>query len=266
MSKGSFHARVWPKLVLRASSLMMKGDRILVAVSGGPDSVCLLDFLARWRERRQLTLFVAHFDHGLRRSSRADAAFVRKAAGGLGIEARVERLPVRERARRERKGLEDAGRALRYEALDRLARELGCNKVATGHQQGDQAETVLLHLLRGTSAEGLAGIPARRALGRGVEVVRPLLSLTRAEVLEYLRYRGLAWREDPTNQSQAFRGNWGRAELLPLLERRAPGASKRLAAMAEAVRAGLRSTSTPADAGRARGRSTARRRRPRRDA
>lgn len=259
-SKGKFHARVWPKLVARASTMFRDGDRVLVAVSGGPDSVCLADFLARWGPRRRLTLRIAHFDHGLRRGSARDAAFVRDLARRLGVGVSVETLAVKARARAERRGLEDAGRALRYRALARLARRYRCGKVAVGHQLDDQAETVLLHALRGTRAEGLAGMPERRALGSRVELVRPLLSVSRAEVLEYLRYRRLSRREDPTNRSTKFLRNWVRLRLLPLMERRAPGTARRLAAMAGALREALPPPSTRAGAGPGRARST---RRPR---
>ncbi|MBI4349189.1 MAG: tRNA lysidine(34) synthetase TilS [Elusimicrobia bacterium] len=259
MRKAEFHARLWPKLLTGADSLLRRGDRVLVAVSGGPDSVCLADFLARLRDRRRLEVRLAHFDHGLRRGSAGDARFVRALAERLGVGVDVKRLDVRGLARRERRSVEDAGRALRYRALERLARRRRCNKVATGHQKDDQAETVLLHLLRGTSAEGLAGIPERRPLARGIEVVRPLLALSRAEILEYLRYRGLDRREDPTNRSTEFLRNWVRHELLPQLEKKAPGVAGRLAAISTAIRSALRRASTRGAGARVRARSRARR-------
>ncbi|MBI5202860.1 MAG: tRNA lysidine(34) synthetase TilS [Elusimicrobia bacterium] len=266
MGKGSFHARVWPKLVGRGSALLQEGDRVLVAVSGGADSVCLLDFLSRWGERRRVRIRAAHFDHGLRAGSSKDAAFTLALARRLGAEAEVVKLPVRARAARDRSGVEAAGRALRYEALARLARKHGCNKVATGHHADDQAETLLLHLLRGTNPAGLAGVPERRGLAPGVEVVRPLLSATRADIREYLRYRKLAWREDPTNRSEKYLRNWVRRRLLPLLERKAPGTAGRLATLAAGLGAALRAPSTRAGGAPARARSTARRRRAPRDA
>ncbi|MBI4424735.1 MAG: tRNA lysidine(34) synthetase TilS [Elusimicrobia bacterium] len=261
LTKAEFHGRIWSKLLRyeRERGLLASGDRVLVAVSGGPDSVCLADFLARLAGRRGLELRLAHFDHGLRgRSARRDEASVRRLAARLGLPLAVRRLPVAAFARRERRSLEDSGRALRYRALRSLARRYRCSKVATGHLQDDQAETVLLHLLRGSRAEGLAGIPARRALGPGVEVVRPLLCLARDEVLGYLRYRELPWREDPTNREPRFRRNWVRHELLPLLAARAPGLRERLAAMAEELGAAFRSAPRPEGGAAARVRSTER--------
>lgn len=237
-TKAEFHGRIWGKLLAfeRAERLLREGDRVIAAVSGGPDSVCLADFLARVAKRRRLALRLAHFDHGLRRSAAADARLVEKLGRELGVAVHVERLAVRAAAKSRRGGLEDAGRSLRYAALARLAQRTRSNKVATGHQLDDQAETVLLHLLRGTKPRGLAGVAPKRPLAARVQVVRPLLCLTRAEVLEYLRYRGLKWREDPTNRSREFLRNWVRLDLLPMIERKAPGVKERLSLLAAAAR------------------------------
>lgn len=244
MSKGRFHGRIWAKLLRHCGewNLLEPGDRVLAAVSGGPDSVCLAHALSRLARRVELR--IVHFHHGLRgREADLDAAWARKFGKSLGLPVSVRRLPVRAFARRERRSLEDAGRALRYRALAREAARTGCNKVATGHQLDDAAETVLLNLLRGTRAAGLAGIPPRRALlepsaagparpGAGVELIRPLLCLTRREVLDYLRYHGLRHRRDRSNLSLKHTRNWVRRVALPLLESRAPGLRGRLARIA----------------------------------
>jgi tRNA(Ile)-lysidine synthase len=134
-------------------------------------------------------------------------------------------------------GLEEAGRKERYKALAARARRGRFSAVATGHQLDDQAETVLLHLLRGTSLEGLGGIPVRRPLAAGIELIRPLLPLTREEVRLYLKRHGLQSREDASNRDPKFTRNWVRREVLPLLEKRAPGVKERLAGIAAKVRA-----------------------------
>jgi tRNA(Ile)-lysidine synthase len=235
-----FAARVWSKLVAfeKRHALLPPGGRVLAAVSGGPDSVALAHWLSVQARRKGLTVALLHVNHGLRgRAAERDAAFVRALGARLGLRASVVRADVRGRARRSGAGLEAAGRAERYRALTARARRGRFDAVATGHQLDDQAETVLLHLLRGTSLEGLGGIPPRRALAPGVELIRPLLPLTRAEVLAYLEVHGLQWREDATNRDPAFTRNWVRAEILPLLEARAPGVKERLSAIAERVRA-----------------------------
>jgi tRNA(Ile)-lysidine synthase len=239
-NRAQFAARVWSKLVAFEAKhrLLTPGRRVLAAVSGGPDSVCLAHWLSVQARKKGLTVSLVHVHHGLRgRAADADARFVERLGAGLGLPVAVVRAPVRAAAAKRGLGLEEAGRKERYRALGKLARRGRFTAVATGHQLDDQAETVLLHLLRGTSLEGLGGIPVRRPLVPGVELIRPLLPLTRAEVELYLKRHGLDWREDASNADPKFTRNWVRREVLPLLEKRAPGVKERLAAIAAQVRA-----------------------------
>ncbi|MBI5243014.1 MAG: tRNA lysidine(34) synthetase TilS [Elusimicrobia bacterium] len=227
----------------RAEGLLRAGDNILIAVSGGPDSVCLAHHLSRLAQRRRLRLALVHFHHGLRgREAERDAEFVRGLADRLGLPFILRRLDVRRTASRENRSLEDAGRALRYRELARLAVSDGFDKAATGHQQDDQAETVILHLLRGTKAKGLGGIPPERPLkgAAGVEVIRPLLALTRREVLDYLKAHRLPFRTDRSNRSEKFTRNWIRSRVVPLLEKKNPRIREHLSALAADVRRLLR--------------------------
>lgn len=214
------------------------GSRVLAAVSGGPDSVCLAHWLSVQARRKNLTVALVHVHHGLRgRAADRDARFVEELGKKLGLPATIVRAPVRAAAAKRGLGLEEAGRKLRYRALAARAKRGRFSAVATGHQLDDQAETVLLHLLRGTSLEGLGGIPVRRALAPGVELIRPLLPLTREEILLYLKKHDLKWREDASNHDPKFTRNWVRRDVLPLLEKRAPGVKDRLAQIAAKVRA-----------------------------
>ncbi|MBI5208787.1 MAG: tRNA lysidine(34) synthetase TilS [Elusimicrobia bacterium] len=239
MRRKEFAARVWSKLqaFVRAEGLLRPRDRILAAVSGGPDSVCLAHFLSVEARRKGFDLRLAHIHHGLRgRDADADARSVEALGRKLGWPVVSRKVDVAGRARKRRKGVEDAARELRYRALARLAAAAGCNKVATGHQLDDQAETVLLHLLRGTRLRALAGIPPRRPLAPAVELIRPLLPITRREVLLYLRLHGLKHRLDLSNRSTGFTRNWVRLKVIPLLERRNPRIREHLSGIAEQAR------------------------------
>ncbi|MBI2104788.1 MAG: tRNA lysidine(34) synthetase TilS [Candidatus Omnitrophica bacterium] len=193
--------------------------RVLVAVSGGADSVALLHALLALQGVFRLSLRIAHLDHGLRPESADDAEFVRELGRRFRIPSTVERHPVGARCAREGWSLEDGARRIRYQFLLEAARRHSASRIALAHTADDQAETVLMRLVRGTGLMGLSAIPVSRRLADGVTVVRPLLEVWRREVLAYLRGEGLTHREDATNADHRFMRNRIRHELLPLLER-----------------------------------------------
>ncbi len=194
--------------------LIADGDSILVGVSGGADSVALLHLLAARASEGRLRLGVAHLDHGLRPESERDAGFVRAMAAGLGLDVYVERVEVAETQRRWRLSLEEAARRARYDFLQSTAARHGYVKVALGHHADDNAETLLLNLLRGSGRLGLGGI---RAIREGV-YIRPLIRATRSDIEQYLQVRKLPFRTDRTNSDTAILRNRIRHRLLPLLE------------------------------------------------
>jgi len=212
------------------NDLIPVGSRVVSGVSGGPDSMALLHVLHELSGEFKLGITVAHLDHGLRRGSAADAAFVRNAARRLGLPFRGAHTDVQKLATRRKCSVEEAGRLARYSFFHRTARAAGAGVVAVGHNRDDQAETMLMRLLRGASASGLGGIaPKRRlddplALRPGkpgpVSLVRPLLDLSRAEIEGYLAARRVRPRRDPTNRNTGFLRNKIRHELIPLLERK----------------------------------------------
>jgi tRNA(Ile)-lysidine synthase len=205
--------------------------------------VCLAHFLSVLARRRGFTLTLLHVNHGLRgKSADGDEAFVVRLGAALGVPVEVARVRVQERAAVRRKGLEDAGRELRYAALVEAAEKLRADKAATGHQLDDQAETVLLHMLRGTRLSALGGIPPKRPLSPKLLLVRPLLPITRLEVLEYLKLHGLKHRVDKTNNDAKFTRNWLRREIIPRLLKRQPQTREHLAGLAAQVRALKRDT------------------------
>lgn len=193
------------------------GERVLCALSGGLDSVCLLHLL---KERCGGALCAAHFHHGLRASADRDEAFVRELCARWGIPLTVGRGDVGARARETGESPEEAGRALRYDFLERTARETGCSTIYTAHHADDNAETVLWNLIRGTGLQGLTGIPRRR--GR---ICRPLLDVTRAELVEYAAAHDIPHVEDETNSDPAAASrNYLRLEVLPRLRELNPRA------------------------------------------
>ncbi len=193
---------------IRRHAMLAGGETVLVAVSGGADSVALLHALRLLAPRWRLALRVLHVDHGLRPDSSRDAEFVR--ALGRRLEVPVDVVAV---AVVPAGSLEAAAREARYAALDAHADRLGAQRIALGHTADDQAETVLMRVLGGAGMRGLAGIPAVR--GR---VIRPLLGLRRRDLLGELREAGLDWVEDPSNLDPKFLRNRIRHELLPFLQ------------------------------------------------
>ncbi|MCI0849681.1 MAG: tRNA lysidine(34) synthetase TilS [Chloroflexi bacterium] len=228
--------------LIRDHGLLRPGDSVLVGVSGGPDSTCLLLTLAALRRSLRFHLSVAYFDHGLRgpRASRREERFVRALAEALEAPFESGAGDVREYAAGNHRSIEDAARELRYRFLAEAAAEAGCTIVAVGHTRDDQAETVLLHLIRGSGLRGLAAMspsaswPVPSASGTPT-LIRPLLEISRDETEACCRTAGVAPLEDPTNRSQAHLRNRIRAELLPLLRSYNPRIEDALARFAGAA-------------------------------
>jgi len=226
-------------------------EGMVVAVSGGPDSLALLRALVTLRPASTAgPLIIAHLNHQLRGDeSDADENFVRElhaaqtAAGHAGLELCYERIDVAAQARAEGENLESTARRIRYEWLAAVARKAGVRWIATGHTADDQAETVLHRLLRGTGLQGLRGIAARRPLDAGIEVIRPLLTVTREQVHNYLHAEGQTYRQDSSNLDLRYTRNRIRHDLLPFLtERYNPAIVSvlcRLAEQADAMYAGM---------------------------
>ena len=215
---------------LEASRLLDGAPCVVVACSGGGDSVALLALLAAWAAPRGLAVVAAHVAHGLRgEAGKRDALLASRLAAELGVPFELRPVDVKGRRRRG-ESLEAAARRERYAALLALALEIGPGTlVATGHTADDQAETVLLNLHR-HAGRTRGGIRAGRADG----VVRPLLPFSRAEIRAFLSSRGIAWREDETNENEALLRNRIRRRELPALEAASPGTAARLARAGEA--------------------------------
>ena len=218
---------------MRCHDMAAPGAHVLVAVSGGADSMALLHVLMALGLRVE----IAHLDHQTRGGeSRADADFVQAMASELGLPYHTESRAVTQGARERGESFEAYARKERYAFLCRVAREQDCYAVATGHHRDDQAETVLMRLLRGAGPTALAGIPPVR-MEQGVRIIRPMLECSRDEIRDWLRSRGIAWREDASNEDTQFLRNRIRHELIPSLrEAYNPQLSAVLCRSAEALR------------------------------
>ena len=196
--------------------LIDKKDRILIAVSGGPDSVALLYLLNSLKKELNLYIHVAHLDHMLRPDSCKDKGFVERLASRLGLPVTVSRINIKEL---EKKGsLEENARNARFAFLFKVAKGVKANKIALGHNLDDQAETVLMRLLRGTGLYGLSGIlPKRNILG--FNIIRPLIEVRRKDIEYFLKRKNIKPRLDKTNLEDIYFRNKIRNKLFPLLEK-----------------------------------------------
>jgi len=232
--------------IIRRYNLISPEEIVVVGVSGGADSVCLLHVLAKWQKGLGIKLHVAHLNHRLRGvESEADAKYVSNLAGSLGIPITIDRQDVAAYRIERNLSVEEAARELRYAFLAKVAREVGANRIAVGHTRDDQVETILMHLLRGTGITGLCGLapcspmvydsqgmslPTKR---NNLLVIRPLLDVTREETTSYCQEHQLDPRIDSSNRSLSFFRNRLRLQLLPLLRQYNPSLDQALLRLAD---------------------------------
>ncbi|MEI6971912.1 MAG: tRNA lysidine(34) synthetase TilS [bacterium] len=207
------------KSTMESHRLLRGVKSVLVAVSGGADSVAVLHAMAGLSRSLGITVSVAHLNHRIRgRAADADAEFVRATARRLKLVCVTGRADVPGVARRKGISLEMAAREERYKFLRKAASKVGADCVVTAHTADDQAETILLRLIRGTGVTGLGGIRYRATIG-GLVVIRPMLDVRKSDAIAYLRSIKAGWREDKSNSDMEFQRNRVRHELIPLLER-----------------------------------------------
>lgn len=202
--------------------LINSGDVVLVACSGGLDSISLAVALTSLRATLGFEILLAHVDHGLRSDSHLDYALVEELAGKLGVKFVSCRLELLEKLGHGAGAIEETARNLRYEFFSEAAQESGATCVATAHHSDDQVETVLFRIMRGTGIGGLSGIPETRELPGGARLIRPFLPFSRKDIEKYASENKLQFREDSTNSDVKFKRNFIRHKILPMLESIAP--------------------------------------------
>ena len=230
---------------LKSGGYVGRGARLLAGVSGGPDSTALLSSLVELREECRLELHVVHVDHGLRPEARGDAAYVRRLCARWGVPAALRQVDVPALRHEERLSVEAAARRGRHVAMLKEAVAFQADAIVLGHTADDQIETVLLSLLRGAGLRGLAGMnaesdsPFTLPAAERVPILRPLLGVTRADVMGYLNERRLRPRQDASNADPAHLRNRVRHELIPLMERIREGAQDAVMRASDDARAAL---------------------------
>jgi tRNA(Ile)-lysidine synthase len=201
---------------IRDYNLISPGDKILIALSGGADSVFLTYFLHKFKKKYKITLGALHINHMLRgKNASADEKFCKAFCSELSITYLSSKKNVKSFSKKNKVSLEEAGRVVRYKALERTAKRDGYSKIATAHNSNDNAETVLLNLIKGTGLRGFSGIPISR--GR---IIRPILVLTREEIIAYLTKLNILYRTDETNTSNEYERNFLRNEIIPVIKQR----------------------------------------------
>ncbi len=215
---------------IKCLKLLFPGDHVLVAVSGGADSLCLLHFLHSQAKTLGIKLHVAHINHGLRPEAPAEELFVKKWALRLGLPVTVCRVDVEACRRAGGYSKQDAARRVRYASLRRVAWRMGANRLAVAHHLDDRVETMLLRLVSGSGLDGLAGIPATREMTDGLTLIRPLYNIRRAQIEQYCLKNKLVPVIDASNLSTRYLRNHVRLRLLPFLEAEFGGHLRRVLA------------------------------------
>ncbi|MFC1517829.1 tRNA lysidine(34) synthetase TilS [Candidatus Margulisiibacteriota bacterium] len=215
---------------------MNKKDGILLGVSGGCDSITMLDLFLKIKDEMNISLGIAHLNHGLRgKKADHDEKYVADLAEKNDLAFYNKKVDVKALAKEQALSLEDAARRARYDFFKTICTKQKLNKIALAHTQDDQTETILLNISRGTGLSGLTGMPQRRKLTDSIEIVRPLLDFTKADLQKYCKANKLTWREDHTNNDLDLSRNRIRKEIIPKLKKLNPNLNSTFQKMSEVV-------------------------------
>lgn len=201
---------------IKKYNLIEDGDKIVLGVSGGPDSICMLDILYKLSNENLIDfkLYVAHINHGLRENANIDEMFVQNFCNDINIKCFIKHADIKQEAEIQKKGLEETGRIIRYEFFNEIMKKVGANKIAIAHNNNDNAETMIMNLLRGTGTRGLIGI--EKISGR---YIRPLIDFKREEIEEYLKLNNIQSRHDESNDENIYTRNKIRNIVIPYIKK-----------------------------------------------
>ena len=200
------------------NKLVVSGDKILLAVSGGADSMVMASLFSMLTKILNIEIVVVNFNHNLRKESVKEAKIVKEFISSLNIECVLKTLNTKEYAKKNSVSIETAGRQLRYLGLEEVATQYKCNKIATAHNMNDKAETVIMWLLRGTGTEGLTGIPMIREINKKLSIIRPLLPISRNLINDYVKRKKIKFCTDKSNFKCDYTRNKIRLKLIPQLK------------------------------------------------
>lgn len=217
---------------IKENNLINKGDVIVVGVSGGPDSITLLTCLNKYKDYIGAKLICAHINHLIRKDSTEDEQFVENVCEKMGIKCYVKRAEVEKIAKEQKKGTEEVGRKIRYDFFNEVAEKENANKIAIAHNMNDNAETILLNIIRGSGLTGLEGIQAQE-YGK---YIRPLINCTREDIEEYCSKNNLQPRIDSTNKENIYRRNIIRNKILPEIKELNPNIVQSLSNLSKIVK------------------------------
>jgi tRNA(Ile)-lysidine synthase len=225
--RGKYTLSVWNKinLFIEKNKLISKKDKILLGVSGGPDSMLMLHYFDKVG---RYDFVVFHLNHGIRKEAVYDEKIVKDYCEKNSIEFISVKVDIPLIAKKTGDNLENVARKKRYEFFLKYAKKYGCMLVATAHNLDEHIETIILNLLRGTSIKGLCGIPVKRKISDKIYVVRPILCLKKDEIIKYLKENKLRYAIDKTNYDTTYTRNWIRHKLIPMIEKKQPNFGEHL--------------------------------------
>lgn len=195
-------------------NLIEKGDKIILGVSGGPDSLCMLTILHKIAKEINFEIIVCHINHGLRENAKKDETFVKDFCKKINVPFFVKHADIRKMAEEQKRGLEETGRKVRYDFFDEISKQTKSNKIAIAHNLNDKCETIIMNILRGTGTKGLIGM--QKINGK---YIRPLIATKREEIEEYLKQNKLVARQDESNNDNTYTRNKIRNIVFPFLEK-----------------------------------------------